>query len=233
MKKYDNITTLEAKYVKESFDLIAPTYDRGRKVWRELLKHAASYDIILDAGCGTGRSSLYLAKIGSEVICLDLSYNMCKIAYKRAHRHRILTIYVINAHIAFLPIRKSSIEACVLLATIHHIPRRNRRIKVLTQIKECLKNNGLVILSCWYRYRPRNLFLSLKWIIVKRLYEWGDALVPWKTRRKTTYRFYHFCTKKEIKEEVSRAGFHVIECFLWSPSKRLIKDNVVVIARRP
>jgi SAM-dependent methyltransferase len=48
----------------------------------DFLTHIPNGGIILDAGCGSGRDSLYFTKKGYKCILLDASINMCEYAHE-------------------------------------------------------------------------------------------------------------------------------------------------------
>ena len=65
-------------------------YDKWEK---ESLKKAMSPSLagkkVLDIGCGTGRISLALAKLGADVTCADLSAAMLKHLKLAAHKRKV------------------------------------------------------------------------------------------------------------------------------------------------
>ena len=83
------------------FDRLAPRYDEvwtnsavGRlqrdAVWRHLDPLVRRGDRILDIGCGTGEDALHFAGLGGEVLALDVSPEMVRIARSRGVNARVL-----------------------------------------------------------------------------------------------------------------------------------------------
>lgn len=92
MKEYIKETLLYyeknyKKYESEKHDItMIGTYE-------PFLKRLPKDAKILDLGCGTGRDSLYFKKLGFQVVALDGSKEMCKIAEKNLNQKVICTTY--------------------------------------------------------------------------------------------------------------------------------------------
>jgi len=235
MKKSDDACYIEKVFVKEAFDKIASTYDRGRRIWYELihllfsLKTVTPFSYILDLGCGTGKNTVEMARYG-EVIGVDFSYNMVKIFKRRARRRGYYgRCHPVTASILHLPFREKISDIVTLLAVIHHIPYQEHREKALQEIKRICKMKCVVLMTAWDLFYPRNFIKVLRYWIEKRGM-FGDAFIEWRKRDRTIYRYYHFFRRKELKTLVEKHGFKIVKMFKWSPKRRFLKENIVVIA---
>ena len=74
-------------------------------------------DHVADVGCGPGRASLYLARLGHDAVCIDLSLASLQLA-----RHRAPTNRYINASNLNLPVASESFDAVISDGVIHHTP---------------------------------------------------------------------------------------------------------------
>jgi len=85
------------------FDRLAPRYDEvwtnstaGRlqrdAVWRHLDPLVRRGDRVLDIGCGTGEDALHFAELGGQVLALDVSPEMVRIARAKGVNARVLAI---------------------------------------------------------------------------------------------------------------------------------------------
>lgn len=85
------------------FDRLAPRYDEvwtnsiaGRlqrdAVWRHLDPLVRRGDRVLDMGCGTGEDAVHFAGLGGQVLALDVSPEMVRIARSRGVNARVLPI---------------------------------------------------------------------------------------------------------------------------------------------
>jgi ubiquinone/menaquinone biosynthesis C-methylase UbiE len=90
------------------FDRLAPHYDTvwtnspaGRlqreAVWRHVDPLIRRGDRVLDIGCGTGEDALHLAGLGAQVLALDVSPEMVRVARGKGVNARVLPIEGIHA----------------------------------------------------------------------------------------------------------------------------------------
>ena len=90
------------------FDRLATLYDAvwtnspaGRlqrdAVWRHLDPLIRRGDRVLDIGCGTGEDALHLARLGAQVLALDVSPEMVRVARGKGVNARVLPIEGIHA----------------------------------------------------------------------------------------------------------------------------------------
>jgi len=90
------------------FDRLASRYDSvwtnspaGRlqreAVWRHLDPLIQRGDRVLDVGCGTGEDALHLAGLGAQVLALDVSPEMVRVARGKGVNARVLPIEGIHA----------------------------------------------------------------------------------------------------------------------------------------
>jgi ubiquinone/menaquinone biosynthesis C-methylase UbiE len=90
------------------FDRLALRYDAvwtnspaGRlqreAVWRHLDPLIRRGDRVLDIGCGTGEDALHLAQLGAQVLALDISREMVRVARGKGVNARVLPIEGIHA----------------------------------------------------------------------------------------------------------------------------------------
>jgi ubiquinone/menaquinone biosynthesis C-methylase UbiE len=90
------------------FDQLAPRYDAlwtnslaGRlqraAVWRHLDPLIRRGDRVLDIGCGTGEDALHLAGLGAQVLALDVSPEMVRVARGKGVNARVLPMEGIHA----------------------------------------------------------------------------------------------------------------------------------------
>ncbi|MFX0104804.1 MAG: class I SAM-dependent methyltransferase [Candidatus Hodarchaeota archaeon] len=242
-----------------NFNQIAQDYHlKRKKPWRPLeffLKHLKNkgYDfkgVILDLGCANGRNFKLMSYPPNKLIGIDISLELLKIANLNLNnivqfsQFESKFIQLLQADIANLPIRRSSIHSIYSIATIHHIKEKSERKSVIVQIYESLKTNGNLILTVWRKWQKifRNYFF-LEWF--KRnfsynykirqknigLREFGDKFVPWTIPKeeKIYNRFYHFFSKKELKKLLRI--FDLVEFKITGgPTNR---DNFFIFARKP
>ena len=77
----------------------------------------------LDIGCGTGRISLALAKLGADVTCQDLSAAMLKHLKLEARKRKVVSrIITINSSADKLPLDDNSFDIVTCFGLLEHLP---------------------------------------------------------------------------------------------------------------
>ncbi len=219
--------------VFSAYEEIAKTYRRGL-AWTELLSGIVMErdGLVLDAGCGSGLHSLFLARQGFRVVALDISSGMVKRLLKTVRRKKLdIQIDCVAGDMRFLPFRSYLFDYAVAIASIHHIPLHTERSKAIEEICRVLKEGGLLIASVWNLLQPSLLLRAFKAWITGRSFEFGDIFASWRTKNRKVERFYHLFTKKELRDLIKACGkLKVRKLYGWSPKKSLIARNFVVEA---
>lgn len=133
-----------------SFDRVATEYDATRylpeevrdAVVEQLLSHASPgpTDWLLDAGVGTGRFAVHLARRGVRVLGVDVSLNMMR---QLLSKRPPANLWLVRADLRRLPLRTHSMSV-VLVAHVLHLIADWRRV-----IEECarvLQTSGVLFL---------------------------------------------------------------------------------------
>lgn len=194
----------------ETYNAIAEGFSTTRKSpWIEVLKPLGDVlgKSILDVGCGNGRHLLELAKRASIAVGMDLSKSLIKVAKARLSKLGLADkAMLIVADALFMPFRRASFDDIICIAVIHHIPTKKLRRKVIAEMAEVLKGNGLVVVSAWYRWQKRLLLRVLNGVLLRlvgKVFELGDTYVPWRSRGRRYKRFYHLFTLREMRDLLS------------------------------
>jgi ubiquinone/menaquinone biosynthesis C-methylase UbiE len=117
-------------YSKESYSLVI-------KRINELLNKGK----ILDIGCGTGAFSFRFEKAGFEVVGLDLSYELIKIAKSIARKKKSNAKFIVG-DAEKLPFDNDCFDICFCGAMLHHFTDFQNVIK---EAKRVTKPKGFVI----------------------------------------------------------------------------------------
>lgn len=106
---------------------------------------------ILSLGCGTCSHDIILAKKGYDIVGVDKSSEMLKIAQKKidsSHLQNKITLF--NYDTQSMPIKKQ-FDASIAMFNILGYQNTNEQIATtLQQVKTVTKNDGLFIFDCWY-----------------------------------------------------------------------------------
>ena len=124
------------KYYENTIDVdMSPLYE-------EFLKHIKENGHILDAGCGSGRDSLYFLKQGYKITAIDASKELSKLSSELIGQDvKCIKFEDINYKNKF-----DGIWAC---ASLLHVQRKNME-KVLNKLVKSLKTNGILYSSFKY-----------------------------------------------------------------------------------
>ncbi|AJC72515.1 ubiquinone biosynthesis protein UbiE [Thermococcus guaymasensis DSM 11113] len=179
----------------EYFDKIASRYDDWYKTktgqyvdrvekWLVFSMLKTKSGRALDLGCGTGNYTLELKKRGFDVIGLDASEEMLKIA-------RMKGLNCIKGDAYNLPFPDESFDLVLSVTMFEFIHEPE---KVIAEIHRVLKPGGEVLIGTM---NGRSL-----WFIFKRL---KSIFVE------TAYRYARFYTPEELETLLKNAGFRDVE----------------------
>ena len=212
--------------VREVFNEIAPSWYNYRHhtiFRRELETLAAEWRSgrLLNLGCGHGPDFLPF-KQGFELHGLDVSLEMVRLARQYAARYSF-EASLVNADVCSLPYQQETFDHAISAATYHHV-RPESQPAAFRELKRVLKPGGTAFITVWNRWQPKFWFKS------------HDTLVPWKTKDKTLYRYYHLFSYGEIVKIVRSAGFEVVRVFPESRYRFPVKyfsRNICLVIRKP
>ena len=216
---------------RRDYNLIASDFSRTRnRVWEELEfleKYVYDNEKILDVGCGNGRLYELFKERTIDYYGVDFSEELIGIAGKRYPQFKFQVADAFN-----LPFPASFFDKVFSVAVFHHIPSKELRMKFLKEIKRVLKSEGSLVITVWKFHQTRELFLILKFTILKLLglskLDFGDILEPW---GKKTKRYYHCFSRRELRRTVTESGFKIKE-FGVLRNKKGNRQNIYLIAKK-
>ena len=139
--------------VKTSFNRAAKSYDAhaftqniiGQRLIERLQLVTTPFQHILDAGCGTGHFTKILRSQypKSQVVSIDLAYNMVQKASKNKSSWLQRKPHVVNGNIAHLPFQDNSFDLIFCNLAIHWTKIED----TLTEFKRILKPEGMLSIS--------------------------------------------------------------------------------------
>lgn len=122
--------------------------------------------LVADLGCGSGRASGLLAKMGWNVIAIDLSRPMLARAMIEQDEcaSRIMPVQANLARLQFIPERSLDAAVC-LFSTLGMIPRKTDRQKMLAGIAAALKPGGRFLLHAHNWFVQKNHAQGRRWMV--------------------------------------------------------------------
>lgn len=142
--KVKNLLYDSEAYYKDNdyYELFSIAEDYEGKV-KDYLNNLGKYDVVLDAGCGTGKYLNTLEDISNEYIGIDLSSDQLKKASKKIMKDNSK---LLNANLTSIPLPDNSVDLIVSCWVLGTITDTNDRKKALSELKRVLKSNGKIIL---------------------------------------------------------------------------------------
>jgi ubiquinone/menaquinone biosynthesis C-methylase UbiE len=217
---------------KKNYDSIAEDFSRTRdRLWAELdifSKYAADNDKVLDLGCGNGR--IYELFNGKRIdyYGVDFSGGLVAIAKRRYPQVNFQTADALN-----LPFPDNFFDKAFSIAVLHHIPSDELRLSFLSEAKRVLRPGGCLVITVWKFHKLESLFLIFKFSFLKLFglskLDQGDIMEPW---GKLLKRYYHCYSRRELKRDVSEAGFRIND-FGILKNERGNRQNIYIVAKKP
>ena len=214
-----------ADELRDVFNQIAPSWYnfRHHTIFRRELEELAEEGRggkLLNLGCGHGAD--FLPFVGKfECYGIDFSEEMVKFARKYAEKYRF-TVNLAVADVSQLPFQNASFDCAISVATYHHL-KTEQRLPALQELKRVLKPGGTAFITVWNHYQ------------VKFWFRGRDVMVPWRTKEKTLYRYYHLFSYSELINLARQAGFEVVKAFPESnyrfPAK-CFSRNICLLLKR-
>lgn len=180
---------LEESNVQAVYDAIAPHFSATRfAVWpavRNFIESLQPGSIVADVGCGNGkyfgiRRDIFTA--GS-----DRSSGLATVAARRLYppglpkADRPLADMLVSDGLK-LPYRRSSCDAVLCIAVLHHMASIERRIALLQELFDVLVPGGRALVTVWAT-EQENMKKVAKWEPLQSTEEGevskNDYLVPW------------------------------------------------------
>jgi ubiquinone/menaquinone biosynthesis C-methylase UbiE len=164
--------------VKEFYDRWSPKYDEDQerspylsylsRRYLELLGAHLGYLLnpTLDLGCGTGAQTLFMLKMGREVLSLDLSLGSLRVLKSKLGPLEAFC-HVVNADAAHLPLRASCISSAYCLGYI--LGHFKAWPRALAELSRALKHEAHALLEFENAYRLELVYYVLDVLLRGRL----------------------------------------------------------------
>lgn len=187
--------------LKEVFNQIAPGWYNFRHwtIFRselELLARRWQKGKLLNIGCAHGPDFLPFTR-GLELYGVDFSTQMLRFAQKYSRKFDF-TPHLFAADAIRLPFIDEAFDWAISIATYHHIKGSEDRQTALNELRRVLKPGGEAFITVWNHWQPGFWFSGT------------DVAIPWRTKDKTLYRYYHLFSYNELERLVKQAGLEIL-----------------------
>jgi malonyl-CoA O-methyltransferase len=141
--------------IRDAYTTWSRTYDSDRNLTRDLdqtvtqtLLRDRQHDSILEIGCGTGKNTVFLARIGRKILALDFSTGMLKQAKARVSASNVL--FVAADLTKRWPCKQERFELIVCNLVLEHIEDLEA---IFSEASEALTRGGSFFISELHPYR--------------------------------------------------------------------------------
>jgi ubiquinone/menaquinone biosynthesis C-methylase UbiE len=210
--KEKNVKKLLKKVVND-YDNISDEFSNTRqREWKEfetMLPYLKKDQFLVDLGCGNGRFYKFIKEKKSlKYLGIDNSRNLLKQAQK-AHPEAEF----IHGDLLELPLDDKTIDVAAAIASIHHIPSKQLREKVIQEIHRTLKDKDIFIITVWNLYQKKYkkyIWKSFfRWLFSFRQFEFGDTFIPW--GKSGVKRYYYAFKEKELENLLKNNKFKILK----------------------
>lgn len=195
----------------EFYDQLKRWYDRmtrDRTRWIKIEEQYRPYleefavKHLIDAGCGTGGEAIALAKMGIDVIGVDLSSELIRRARRKAKLSAVKGDFRVDDIREMSTVSPAWGDLLICRGnTLPHILSTEDMVKTLSSFRRCVRLDGGLLLS-WLNYKPilenkrRLVGISGSWIhVYVRFYDFReDGLV--------NFNILHLERRKDWKGEI-------------------------------
>jgi len=218
---------------KETYNKIAKLFAQTRKyLWddfKPLKKYCKDGYKVLDLGCGTGRLyHLFTDFQDLDYIGVDQSIGQLDVA-----REEFPNNTYVEAAMTDLSFEDNAFDIIYCVATFHHLPDEESRIKSLEEMKRVLKPGGHIIMTNWNLNSQ-----SAKKMVEKNKFKRNkkDVIVPWLSSDGEVLgeRFYYAFDFDELKDLFKKTDLELEDQYFTKKGDRGDVDdpgNIVSILK--
>jgi len=121
----------------------------GRSAFAQLLDRSLPGDArIAEIGCGTGQTSLFLARADRVIVALDLSREALKLGADAARRYGIDQVTFVEANLNALPLKAGAFDLVYSSGVLHHTPDPRA---AFSRIVRAARPGGMIVLGLYNR----------------------------------------------------------------------------------
>ena len=158
------------RMIARVYDLIDVIYFRNyeRSPRRAVLEQIAGHEQILDLCTGTATNAVGIAKnkTDTQVVGVDLSDHMLKVAVNKANKQGIKNVKLYQMDATQLEFQEKSFDKILLSLVLHELDEELAE-KMMIEARRVLKDNGKIIITEWEPSKQpvkRLLFLPIHYL---------------------------------------------------------------------
>ena len=106
-------------------------------------------DVLLEAGCGTGRMTPIFAGRCKSMLAVDFSFESLRRCQAKLRQAGITNVDLAQADVCALPFAKNSFSKLVSCQVLEHIPTPESRDRMISELARVVNPGGAVVLSAY------------------------------------------------------------------------------------
>ncbi|MGI4789514.1 MAG: methyltransferase domain-containing protein [Janthinobacterium lividum] len=106
-------------------------------------------DLLLEAGCGTGRMTHVLSKNVRELIAIDFSFESLRVNRRKLQAAGVTNVHLVQADLCRLPFTEYAFDRVVSCQVLEHVPGPEARAAAVSSLSHVLKPGGTLALSAY------------------------------------------------------------------------------------
>lgn len=106
-------------------------------------------DIVLEAGCGTGRMSITLSKCAGTLICIDFSFKSLLVNQRKLAQAGIDNVHLIQADLCHLPFVDGVFSRVLSCQVLEHVPTEDSRKTAIQELARVGRPDCPLVLSAY------------------------------------------------------------------------------------
>ncbi len=106
-------------------------------------------DLLLEAGCGTGRMTRILSSSARELVAMDFSFESLRVNRGKLQATRAANVHLVQADLCRLPFADCAFDRIVSSQVLEHVPGPDARAAAVAGLARVLRPGGTLALSAY------------------------------------------------------------------------------------
>ncbi len=115
-------------------------------------------DLLLEAGCGTGRMTVIFSRKVKRLVSVDFSLESLRVCRGKLEAAGIENVDLIQADVCALPFESERFDRVVSCQVLEHIPTPESRSRMVAELARVVTSGGRVVLSAYQHSLLTRLF---------------------------------------------------------------------------
>lgn len=161
---------------------------------------------VLDVGCGTGNFSIKLAKMGCEVVGIDVSEEMLKVAEAKVREEGLnIKFYKMDAH--QMEFEDNTFDGVLSVTAFEFLKEPEKAIEEIFRV---LKPNGQLLIGT-----------------INKNSKWGEMYLSKDFQENTVFKYANFKTIEDMKSYKKEYLVDIKECLFVPPNAE--KEDICMV----